>query len=416
MLTLEKINKEIDNRVLRIDAELGRRTFLDFIGYTFDGKYDAQWCHKLICKKIDSLLEQPGQNFLMIFMPPRHGKALEVNTPIPTPKGFTKIIDLQVGDKVFDEKGNVVNVIGKSPVWRNRRAYCVNTDDGDKIIADGEHEWLVRLCRKRNVFKLKSTKYLANRKCDRAAMIEAPKALNLPELDLPIAPYVLGVWLGDGSSKQATITKGKEDIGHIKAEIEKCGYKTSERKTEFTFGILGLWKELKANDLLNNKHIPPQYLRASRLQRLSLLQGLIDTDGYVAKDGQIEFCTTQKQIAYQVKELVSSLGYKASLIKGEAIFEGRNYGPKYRIMFYMANAARLPRKAKKCRHGIRAFRRYLTIEKYKNVDTVCIEVDSKSHLFLCGYSMLPTHNSEICLLYTSPSPRDATLSRMPSSA
>lgn len=357
-------------------------------------KYNWDWPY---IRHIQNALNQVTSGTvdkLILELPPRHGKALHVDTPIPTPDGWVRISDLKIGDKVFDESGNVCRVIAVSEVWKNRPVYRVITDDGDEIIADEEHEWPARLCGKFISFKNHTTKVIARKRAKRA-MIKRQGALVLPEVALPIHPYVLGVWLGDGCSNHATITQSDEDINWMRQEIEKCGYLTSNRKTKATFGILGLQERLRSAGMLNNKHIPKLYLRASREQRLKLLQGLIDTDGYVSKEGQIEFCTVNEDLANGVSELVFSLGRKASISIGRALLNGKDYGKKYRVSFYMLNAAMMPRKALRCRESIRTFNRYVKAISCGVADTVCIQVDSPNNLFLCGRSMLPTHNSEI---------------------
>lgn len=334
-----------------------------------------------------------GIGRLIISLPPRHGKALALDTPIPTPSGWTTMGELKVGDLVFDEKGRPTRVMWVSPVWKDRPVYEVTTDDGDSIIADAEHEWLVRLDRKWPVQHTKTTRYLAERTCSRKPMVTNAWSLVLPERELPIDPYVLGVWLGDGNSRCARITSSILDQSYTRAEIERAGYKTSTHADPTAFGVSDLQKKLRLNGLLKNKHIPDAYLRASREQRLSLLQGLIDTDGYVAKDGQVEFCSTNLRLAEGVSELVHSLGYKASIILGRAVLRGKDCGPKYRVMFYMPDAARMPRKRDRCVTPKKQPNRYLSFRPAGVADTVCIEVESPSHLFLCGRSMIPTHNS-----------------------
>jgi len=330
----------------------------------------------------------------MITMPPRHGKALALDTPIPTPTGWIAISELRPGDALFDEMGKVCHVKSISEIWKNRPVYKVTTDDGNSVIADAEHEWVVRLCRKRPVFKIKTTAYLANRSSNRAPLVAPHGIIDTPKVDLLIDPYVLGVWLGDGASSHATISAADEDAIIIRREIERRGYKTADRATKQSFGIFGLLTQLKQKGLIRNKHVPAEYLRASADQRRDLLKGLIDTDGYVAPDGQIEFCGVNLSLCESVRELVHSLGYKASLIEGRATLNGVDCGPKYRIMFYMPHAAHMPRKANKCREPIRKAR-YLTFEPCGIMDTICIEVDSPSHMFLCGKGMIPTHNSEL---------------------
>jgi predicted phage terminase large subunit-like protein len=218
--------------------------------------------------------------------------------------------------------------------------------------------------------------------------------LELPERALPVPPYTLGVWLGDGRSSCGFITQGEEDREHILARIKAEGFVTRPHKDERNIGILGLHVLLKKYGLLNNKHIPPEYLRASRKQRIALLQGLIDTDGHVAPDGQVEFCTTNERLARDVTELVRSLGVKCTVIQGTATLNGRICGRKWRVMFYFSEAASLPRKRERCKNGTRFLGNYITIEPAGYADTVCIEVDHPSHLFLVGEGMLPTHNSE----------------------
>jgi len=306
--------------------------------------------------------------------------------------------ELKVGDQVFDEQGVPCNVVAKSPIWNDRPIYRVNTDDGDAIIADENHEWVVSKAKHRDTFFVADTAYVSERRTKRL-MVRKQGSLQLPEANLPIDPYILGVWLGDGCSQHATITQSDEDINWLRDQFANCGYTTTDRATHNTFGVLGLQVQLKSLGVINNKHIPLEYLRASEAQRTSLLQGLLDTDGHVSPDGQTEFCTTSLALAEGCLELVRSLGTKASLICGRAMLNGRDCGPKYRVMFYKAWACRLPRKAKRCRDGVKQANRYIDATYVGTGDTVCIEVDSPSHMFLCGRSMLPTHNSEFISKY-----------------
>jgi len=348
-----------------------------------------------------------GSKRLIVSMPPRHGKALAVDTPIPIPGGWTTIGELSPGDDVFDEAGQICRVVGKTPVWKDRPVYRVTTDCGDEIIADAEHEWVVRLDRKFGAISTRTTKFLAERTCDRAPMIAAQGSLDLPYVDLPMDPYILGVWLGDGTATNGSITTADpeivEAIRATEGEVAEWKSVSRGRAASYRPGPSLRSPNVRAGDtfqgrlramgLLGNKHIPAEYMRASADQRLSLLQGLIDTDGHVAPDGQVEFCNVNELLAKQVRELVYSLGHKASMIAGRSMLNGVDHGPKYRVMFYMKDAARLPRKAARTRDGLRAFRRYITVEPAGIADTVCIQVDSPNHMFLCGRSMLPTHNS-----------------------
>lgn len=383
-----------------------RASLIAFTEYTLPA-YRTAAHHKRIADALERV-ERGETKRLMIFMPPRHGKALALNTPIPTPSGWKHIGELRVGDQVFSDTGDVCNVVAVSEVWRDRTVYEVSTDDGDAVIADEAHEWVVRLCRKHNARTVRSTRYLAERTSLRAPMVDAAGPLKLPERTLPVDPYVLGVWLGDGRTDTAAMCSADQEIVDQVIAAEGVGgtmYRAVGKTQHFRPGPSFREPGVKASDtlqarlrflgVLGNKHIPAQYLRASIAQRRALLQGLVDTDGYVSEQGQIEFCSTVRALAEGVRELVASLGGKASLLEGRATLNGRDFGPKYRVMFYMEGAARLGRKAVRTRSGIRANRRYLRIKPAGRADTVCIEVDSPSHMFLCGRSMLPTHNSEL---------------------
>ena len=63
----------------------------------------------------------------------------------------------------------------------------------------------------------------------------------------------------------------------------------------------------------HEKFIPRQYLDAPPYQRLQLLRGLLDTDGWVEKHGTVRFCSASLQLALDVQELSRSLGAWCSM-------------------------------------------------------------------------------------------------------
>lgn len=370
-----------------------RHSLVHFCTYV-NPLYRVNWHHRVICRHVMRWLRGEIQN-LAIFSPPRHGKALALDTPIPTLSGWTTIGEIKVGDLVFSDTGKPCRVVAVSPVWEGRPSWRVIDDVGAEVVADGSHLWRVRLDRKHKAYTLRNTGYLAARTSPRRPLIDRSGPLNLPDADLLVDPYVLGVWLGDGCSQHATITQGTGDIDEVRRLVEAGGYATSDRATRNTFGVLGLNHQLRFLGLLNNKRVPAEYLRGSIAQRRALLQGLIDTDGHVAPDGQVEFCSTDKGLAGSVRELVTSLGVKASMIHGRAVLDGIDHGPKFRVMFYMADAARLTRKRDRCRDSTKQPGHYVEFSDAGPADTVCIQVDSPSSMFLAGRGMIPTHNSEI---------------------
>ena len=354
-------------------------------------------------------------NIYAIASRPGQGKALEENTPILTPNGFVKIKDLKIGDEVFSIDGKPTKILGIRK-WNNRKLYKVSTDDNQYVLADENHEWTVKT-RSKCAWKVLTTKYLFENKKSKRPKIPNFHPLELNKQRLIIDPYILGIWLGDGHSSSAAITSidkfiinkwqafGKT-LGLKCYKFNKYSYRLSSnyRKNIFT-------TYLKYLNILGDKHIPAIYLNGSIDQRRSLLQGLMDSDGYIAPDGQAEFCNTNKKLAENTLELIHSLGVKASMYESNAYLYGKYCGKKYRIRFYYKHAAKLPRKAKKCKNSKKYDHRYLSIEKYGTGNTVCIQVDHPSHLFLAGKGLIVTHNStwlnDICFK-TAINPKNKT--------
>jgi hypothetical protein len=138
------------------------------------------------------------------------------------------------------------------------------------------------------------------------------------ETVLPIDPYTLGVWLGDGSSSFDYIWLGdkKRDVlnkidADFKADEKGC--------KKYKLNIL---QELKALNLINNKHIPIQYLQVNRSKRLELLAGLLDTDGSIDRFSY-EWSTKSIKLAKDMQYLIKSVGCHAT-IKTKTV-KGKDY-------------------------------------------------------------------------------------------
>jgi predicted phage terminase large subunit-like protein len=349
--------------------------------------------HLLIINHLEDIANDK-LDLLLIFAPPGSAKALALDTPIPTPSGWSTMGELKVGDQVFDDQGNPCNVIRKTEIFKDRPLYKLKTNFRETVIADEDHDWVVYRTTHSKYPKIEKTKTIATCNTGKRPFITPAKPLNLPPVDLPIDPYVLGVWLGDGSKGSVRITQGDQDREWMKAEIRRLGYQVSDKDP---FTILGVRDKFVKLGLLDDpwhathgkKHIPPIYLRASIEQREALLQGLIDTDGYV--NGCTEFTNINENIAKGVYELAVSLGVKASLISTDYPFP--NSEKCYKVTFFYENSARMPRKKQKATSRNRSPNIYVEAEPYGFGDTVCIEVDSPNHMFLCGRAMIPTHNS-----------------------
>ena len=364
-------------------------------------------------RAISSRLTQAAQDFrvgkstyLEVVVPFRHGKALALDTPIATPTGWTTMGAIAIGDRVYGSDGTLVTVIAKSPVWHDREVYRVSIDSGrDVIIADSGHLWRTKLDRRQH-WKLYDTRTVANPRRFSCPLPNTPVLLTLVPDDLPIPPYTLGYWLGDGSSQRGSITTGDRDMAFIRAQVEADGFPTRMQADGRSFGALGLQRPLRVAGLLHNKHIPSQYLRASPDARLALLQGLMDSDGEVGGTkprtgrslamtaGQATFGNTNRQLALDVLELVRTLGVKASMTECRARLNGRDCGPAYKVTFYMQDCCRLMRKRCRTRDATKFGMRSMRAEPAGRADTVCIQVDAPDGMFLAGRSFVQTHNSD----------------------
>lgn len=226
---------------------------------------------------------------------------------------------------------------------------------------------------------------------------------------MPIPPYILGFWLGDGCSDSGTVVIGKQDAKESLEIISSYGYSYKQRKDEICFNIFRekpLLTELKNLGVLKNKHIPDIYLRGSAFQRLELLQGLFDTDGYCAKDGQIEFCNTNENISLGVYELLNSFGVKAFITtKIPTCTNGKNGKVKGAKAWMVRATTTLPvfkltRKKERLPTTLRETQRWHYVKNVEEVNAVitqCLTVDSPTHTFLVTKSFIPTHNTSSLL-------------------
>ena len=337
-------------------------------------------------------------------MPRQTGKALSLDTPIPTPNGWTTMGDLKVGDNILSPSGNSVSVTMKTETMYNHDCYKLYFDNGEEIIADANHLWEVdssywrtgkKVITSQEIFEQYQKKSVNKRGkgVQGSLYIHKSNPIKFIKNKLNIDPYLLGVWLGDGYSSDGRIIAHKDDYDFYKQKFDVEYERESNNCIRFKIG--NLYSKLKECDLLKNKHIPLKYLRSSYEDRLELLRGLMDTDGSIRKNSRsFEFYQKNYDIILQVVELLSSLGIKSNIRRKE--IKGNYY---YTVSFSTKERVfNLPRKVKnidlKKSDRKQESRHYIhKIEKVDSVPVACIQVNSEDHLFLCGKTFIPTHNS-----------------------
>lgn len=366
-----------------------------------DNKSAGRWTTTaggvFFCCGIGAKLAGRGADLLLIDDP----HALEVSTPIPTPKGFVEIQDLNVGDFVYGPDGLPTKVIGKSEVWHDRELYSVITSDGEEILCDAKHLWGINS--DTNLGKAKvynyNAEYLENWPKANRPIIPKHQPVEYPHRDLPIDPWVLGAWLGDGTASSGRITADPKngDQAYMISEFQKAGYTVSKTTGDgWTFTVYGLMPQLRKLGVLNNKHVPEQYLTASVEQRRALLQGLVDTDGSVLASSQAGFYNCNIKLVQAVVEILHSMGVRAQLRKYENTRQRwATTKTNYRVMFRMADCARMPRKLRYTRSPTDKRSRSIEVANTKQRGSVqCITVERSDGLFLAGRGYVVTHNSE----------------------
>ena len=395
-------------------------------------------------------LPQGGFSEVEIVVGRRGGKALGMDEPVPTPNGWVLNRDLKTGDYVFGPDGLPTRVVAAHEPFR-AEAYRLTFDDGTSVVAHGEHLWKTETKADRKNGARRKPVHLAKRpsscattptdgcirtteeiratllrprpdgKVETNHSIPLASAVQLPEAELPLDPYFLGLWLGDGSSRHPSITTmDPEVISYLEAFANTHGLKIrKEDKTNgpnrastyhVTSRILGstagnygntqdknpVKAALRHMGLLQNKHIPEAYLWASQEQRLALLQGLMDTDGGCHR-ARCEFSSKLPALAQGVYHLAASLGLKPNTTTGATSLNGQRCADRTRVTWtdplpvfkVQRKLDALPRKVKSCQ-----LRRFIvSVEPIGEQEVRCITVEHSEGLFLFGKNFNVTHNS-----------------------
>ncbi len=334
-------------------------------------------------------------------------KGLPLDTPILTDSGWKTMGTIIKTDKVYDKDGNLVDIMNISQV-KNKTCLKIKFYNGDEIVSDFEHRWLVYTesngIKKERVMTSQEIKdyndLLTKRYSYKILKIENPKPLNNVEVKLPIDPYVLGIWLGDGHAIDAKITQANQKVWD---EIKNRGYDIGDDLSQGGCGkattrtVFGLQSKLRENLLLKNKHIPDIYLASSFEQRLDLLRGLMDSDGTYNKTRNrfVMESTRETQVDY-FNMLSSSLGVKVSKSKFIKKFKGKEiecYRGSFITTEFNPFLCRNQDLNIVCKQDKRTYRNIVSVDEIESVPTKCIEVNSPSSTFLCGHNLLVTHNT-----------------------
>jgi len=281
------------------------------------------------------------------------GKALSLDTPIPTLSGWTTMGELNIGDKVLGRDGKPTTVVNATEVQLERKCYHVIFNNGETITADADHRWITETSDSNGQESVKTTQEifetLHNVKGSPNHYISATSPINFGLKELPVEPYYLGYRIYHNDIKDIFPNFDIYDLNSIEKDF-----------------------------------IPAVYLRSSVNQRKSLLRGIVDglKKSNISDEIILEF--EKKELSESVFELLSSLGLIAFISESNS---------KIEIRFSSESYFNLIKNKKNNEKFI--------IESIVEVDSVpvrCIQVDNEDHMYLAGKAMVPTHNTVFAIM------------------
>ena len=390
---------------------------------TWAGKpFDLIDWQEQIVRDIFGILKPNGYrqfNTAYIEIAKKQGKQLSLDTLIPTPNGFTTMGDIAVGESLFDDNGNICRVVAKSEVDYDEQAYRITFKDGAVVEAGARHQWSGEYThgkKKKRIFTTEELLTIPKEGNSIKFRIPVAGCVDYPEAKLPIEPYLMGYWLGNGNAVKPEITVKTGDIPSVLEniqpyhKIQSCWINIGD---SLVFRVRDLSRVLLKS--FHDKVIPPEYLHSSKEQRYRLLQGLMDSDGSISnRKGQSIYASTEKALSESVRELLWSLGIKNAISTDESTQRADWSKPSkecgrvatgetiYYVKFTAFDDMPVAGLERKLKNRVprnpttRSHYRYIDkIEAIENHGMQCIQVDSLSHQYLAGRSMVPTHNSEL---------------------
>ncbi|MFA5207574.1 MAG: AAA family ATPase [Candidatus Paceibacterota bacterium] len=381
--------------------------------------------------KIKQWLKKRDSKFFTLAGYAGTGKAQPLYSKLYTPNGYITMDDVKIGDLVMGSDGKPTKVLNVFPQGI-KPMYRVTFSDEFYVDCCEDHLWKVKTFKDRNrqrtfIFKFKkyreyysilSTKemidnvyYIRN---DGSVQfnykIQVNSAVEFNRKELPIDPYLLGVLLGDGGLTQGSvrftsidneiIMKIEKIVNHnydnlfLKQISNTIGYSISGKKGNKNKLYHDL-QELKVTVKSEKKFIPEIYKYSSINDRIAILQGLMDTDGTIDKNGcYISYATVSFKLANDICELAQSLGCVTKINYRPNSFQGCyiisiNQTNNFKVFSLNRKQNLVVNKSK-----YRTPRYISKIEYIKNVEQKCIMVDAKDNLYLTD-NFTVTHNSTI---------------------
>jgi len=341
------------------------------------------------------------------------GKALRHGEKVLTPVGFVSIESIQVGDRVTTPANTVETVTGVYPQGQVA-IYKVTFQDGATVDCCGDHLWQYHVARGHGTIKVSTTRELLTLlQNGKRPIVPLISPVDFPKKQLPVAPYTLGVLLGDGSLTTSSVNFMSLDA-EIPMRVSTEGYdivewnKNEKRTLAKTYGVHKVQAGLRELSLFglksNTKFIPEVYKTSSIEDRWAIVQGLMDTDGYVCAGGNTYYYTVSKQLALDMQEILRSLGFTAKIGTKQTSYkntEGEKVAGQLCYTLYIRGKLQsklfsISRKKDRTKEKD-VGNRIIKIEKIAEDLATCISVSGPDKLFITS-NYIVTHNTFVSLL------------------
>jgi RecA/RadA recombinase len=362
----------------------------------------------------------PEGSFVVFTGQPKCGKLQRLSSPIYTPDGPSTIGKMKVGTVVCTPDGTTAKVIGIYPQGK-QDIYKVTFNDGSSTECGLEHNWTVAKNNRQSDYITITLEQIIKeglRYNDRWRWkIPLTKPVYFKQKNkLIIDPYILGCLIGDGGLTQKTprfTTSDKFIVNKFRSFCQQKGL-SFKHVDRYDYTISGkidsnilvkntLTRDLKRLGLMgcgsHNKFIPTSYKYASINNRISLIRGLMDTDGYNSKGKRAEYTTVSPRLASDVRELLEGLGYSVVSTLRNTKCNNKTF-LSYRLCIHgndinqLFNLPRKKTKYKRIKPDL--CRKIVDVQKISNEEAQCIEIDHKDGLYLTDHFIV-THNTTTSL-------------------
>lgn len=350
------------------------------------------------------------------------GKSLIRTTKVLVPGGYSEIGDLQVGDEVYTPSGKLTKVIGKYE-HQDKELYEVKLNDGTSFKCDKDQIFHVEIMGHEgshgihNMTFIELEAYL-RKYPKRYATIPYCDPIEFEAAELPVDPYFLGLLIGDGclTSSTPALTNVDPDIitgvhKLVLEQYENMGMNFDGRAT-YNFVNNGEGKKNPLTESLRElglqgkdsytKFIPVIYKRGSIEQRMELLRGLVDSDGYIMKAGHTSYATCSKQLADDVVEIIRSLGGRACVrekhTKSQFGTPCLSYDISFKLPPELGSVAKYSKLKTERYEKVLSKKTWCKKRRIESIlpcgtgDTACIAVEDEGALYLID-GFVPIHNT-----------------------